>query len=392
MDVIVAHPSLNRGGGAEKVCLTTVRTLVKKGYRVTLATVDKTDWPFLRERFGEISSPNKEFYLLEKMTVKGKFSQAALTLSCYLPELFFLKMKAEHEVLVNTYGDLVDSIADISYINAVPLRVAHHYPESGFSSSAVWRTITQGYGFSLSVADRIFVNNILLANSRFTQHVMKKHLRRHSKVVYPPVDTEKFRLLAAKKAKRENLVAVVSRLRLGKQLELVPKIARLARKGRFVILGLADEASQDAIDSLTRTIKSLGVEDRVELLVNRSFRELAGVLASAKVFLSSQRFEAFGMAVVESMASGCVPVVPRDGGPWFDILDQNQGKYGYSYRTIEEAAKEVQMLLTNEELRAGISSKACVRAMDFDISVFEDEISCIVELVSSGKASQSLSK
>jgi glycosyltransferase involved in cell wall biosynthesis len=387
MDVIVAHPSLNRGGGAEKVCLTTVRTLVKKGYRVTLATVDKTDWTFLRERFGEISSPNKEFYLLEKMTVKGKFSQAALTLSCYLPELFFLKMKDEHEVLVNTYGDLVDSIADISYINAVPLRVAHHYPESGSSSSAIWRIIAQGYGFSLKVADKIFVDNILLANSKFTQRVVKKHLRRHSKVVYPPIDTKRFRILAAKNAERENLVAVVSRLRLGKQLELVPKIAKLSRKGQFAILGLADEASHDAIDSLTRTIKSLGVEDRVELLVNRSFRELAGVLASAKVFLSSQRLEAFGMAVVEAMASGCVPVVPMDGGPWFDILDQNQGKYGYSYRTIEEAAKEIDMLLTNEELRAGASSRACVRAWDFDSSVFEKEIPNIIEMIFSSKSS-----
>lgn len=387
MDVILTHPSLNRGGGAEKVCLVTVKALVKRGYKVTLATVDKTDWPFLRERFGEILRPNKEFCLMERMAVKGKFSQAALTLSFYLPELFFLKLKDEHEVFMNTYGDLIDSIADISYINAVPLRVVHHYPASGFSSSAVWRIIAQGYGLSLKATDNISVNNILLVNSKFTQCVVKKHLRRNSRVVYPPIDTEKFRTLAAGNAEREDLVVVVSRLRPGKQLELIPKIAKLSKKGEFVILGLADEASQDAIDSLTRTIKSLGVEDRVELGVNRSFKELASAFASAKVFLSSQRLEAFGMAVVEAMASGCVPVVPRDGGPWFDILDQNQGKYGYSYRTVEEAAKTIEMLLTDEELRAGVSSMARTRAANYDSSVFEREIPNIVEKVFSSKSS-----
>lgn len=36
--------------------------------------------------------------------------------------------------------------------------------------------------------------------------------------------------------------------------------------------------------------------------------------------------EAFGIAIVEAMSLGCVPVVLRAGGPWHDILGDTQGK------------------------------------------------------------------
>jgi glycosyltransferase involved in cell wall biosynthesis len=381
MDIVVAHPSLNRGGGAEKVCLTAISALMKKGYRVTLATIDRTDWPFLRETFGETSRPSREFYLMDEMNTKGMLQRAVLTLSCYLPELVLMKTKDQYDVMLNTYGDFVDSIADISYINAVPLRITHRYPASGFSRSALWRIMAQGYGFSLGAVDKIFPDNTLVANSKFTQDIVSRFLRRRSEVVYPPVETEKFRAKTVENSQRQDLVTIVSRLRRGKQLDLVAKIAKLSKKGKFLILGLADEASQDATDSLMRTIKSLKVNDRIELLINQPFQKLADALASSKLFLSSQRSEAFGMAVVEAMASGCVPLVPRDGGPWFDVLDQEQGKYGYSYRNVGEAARWVDKLLGNESLREETSTRARVRASHFDSSIFQKEFLNVVQRV-----------
>jgi hypothetical protein len=60
MSVVVAHPSLNRAGGAEKVCLTVVGALNEHGFKVELATIEKTDWGFLEDRFGALSRPSKE--------------------------------------------------------------------------------------------------------------------------------------------------------------------------------------------------------------------------------------------------------------------------------------------------------------------------------------------
>jgi hypothetical protein len=71
--------------------------------------------------------------------------------------------------------------------------------------------------------------------------------------------------------------------------------------------------------------------------------------------------------------------VPRNGGPWFDILDEKQGKYGYCYRNLDEAARLVDKLLLNNILRLEVSARAQQRTEIFDSSVFENNIARIVE-------------
>jgi glycosyltransferase involved in cell wall biosynthesis len=380
MRVVVVHPSLNRGGGAEKVCLATIRALMRGGYWVKLATVERTDWRFLEERFGVVSRPSEEAYIMGRMPIRGKFSQAVFTLSFFLSELVYRMVKDEDAVVVNTYGDLVESAADVSYINALPVRFMHKYPECGFSTGIVWRAVAQAYGFCLRIVDRLFRGSVLLTNSTFMQGVVRRHLGRDSLVVFPPVDVKKFGC-DVKDGDRENVVVAVSRLRLGKNLVLIPRVAKLVENVEFVIFGLADQASQDAVVALTEAIKDSGVEDRVRLLINQPLGKLVDVLGSAKVFFLTQHREAFGVAVVEAMAAGCVPVVPRDGGPWFDILDQKQGVFGFSYESGGEAAQLIERLLGDEGLRREVSVRACERAKVFVCSVFERKIVDVVNWV-----------
>ncbi len=375
MKIVVAHPSLNRGGGAERVCLETVKALRERGHTVKLATLDKTDWQFLERRFGKLRRPSTESCLIRSMPIRSLFAQAVFTTSCFLPELLLLRKEKENDLIINTYGDLVDSIADLSYVNAVPARLAHVYSET---SSFRWRIISQAYDLTLGVLDSLSPRNLLVANSKFISNCIKSYLDRDSIVVYPPVDVARFKE-GAENSEKKNLVVTVSRLRPGKNLELIPLIAKLAQKVKFLILGLADQASQSTIRMLKKTIENQRVQDRVELLINQPSEKLSETYISAKAFLQTQPTEAFGISIVESMASGCVPVVPTNGGPWFDILDQSQGKYGYSYQTIEEAASLVSMLLANEKLRKEVSNRARLRAMDFDSAIFERKILKVVE-------------
>ncbi|MEM2092139.1 MAG: glycosyltransferase, partial [Candidatus Bathyarchaeia archaeon] len=104
-------------------------------------------------------------------------------------------------------------------------------------------------------------------------------------------------------------------------------------------------------------------------------------LSMAKVLLHTQPSEAFGMVVVEAMAAGCVPVVPRSGGPWIDILDRRQGVYGFAYRNIDEAANIIRMLLSNEELRREVAGRARVRALCFNKSIFEEKVLGVMKMM-----------
>ncbi len=376
MYVGVVHPSLNRGGGAERVCLGVIRALVRGGFRVRLYTLDRVDWAFLEERFEGVARPHEEVWLMERMHIKGEHALEFYTSTLFPILLLRSRMEGGCDLLFNTYGDLMEPLADISYINAVPVRLSHRYP----GLYPLYRRVASRlYDLPLSGLERLFGRGLVLTNSRFMHILLKGRMGFESLVVHPPVDLD--RLRRASDEARDDLVVTVSRLRRGKNLEIVPKVARLVEGAEFIIIGLADEASKGCLEILRGTIREEGVEKRVRLLVNQPFEKFRALLSSAKVYLHTQVMEAFGISVVEAMASGCIPVVPRLGGPWSDILGMREGHYGFSYTSVVEAAERIRGLLKDEGWRREVSIRAQRRAEAFDASIFEEKILKIVNRI-----------
>jgi glycosyltransferase involved in cell wall biosynthesis len=216
--------------------------------------------------------------------------------------------------------------------------------------------------------------------------LVERCVKKKALVVYPQVNARRFKD-ASLKRKRENIVVTYSQYAPTQNLGYVPRIAGNAKMANFIIIGPSGTASKSTFKELHRIMAELSIEDRVKLLTNQPFSKYVELLSTAKVFLRTLQHEPFGMSVVEAMAAGCVPVVPRDGGPWFDILEGKEGVYGFSYASIGEAAQKIRVLLQNEELRAKVSARASRRAMDFDNSVFESRISSIVKKVYLSKLS-----
>jgi len=370
------HPSLNRAGGAENVCLHVINALSRAGYKIKLVTIDKTDWQFLERVYGKVAMPHEQWYILERMPIRNIYHQAVFSFSFFLSEMAYVKLKSESDVIFNTSGEFIDLMADICYINAIPLRLMRLS-----HSNMLWRLISTAYDCCLKVFSKPLRSNILIVNSTFTRKILQQSLGCKSIVIYPPVDVKKFDTSSS----REDLIVTVCRFRQGKQLEKVPRIAR-ALKFKFLIVGIADEASESTIRFLRQEINKFDVKDRVELIINPSFKELVNIVSSAKLFLHTQDTESFGISIVEAMAAGCVPVVPRCGGPWFDILDRKQGAYGFSYSSVEEAAEIINRLLEDDGLRETVAERARKRALVFDPSVFERKILKVVNEVLRSKS------
>ena len=377
MKVLIAYPTLNSLGGAQRLCVHLMKALAERDFRVTLATVDKTNWTALRKVFAESFRPDGEFYLLSRMPeIPTLTLRQAFMAMAYILELLLITLKGDYDLLINMGGEVIDSMGDVVYINAIPLKLMHVYPKIQPTHAPQWRCYSRLYG----LLTRVFGthNSVIVTNSKSNQEIVRKHLGRTPLVVHPAVDVKRVRS-SLQSERRGNVAVTLSRFRSAKDLEIIPSIAKRAEQCRFILIGTADKDSEECLKKIFRRTKELGVQDRVRILKNRPFSQILEKLSTAKVFLHTQSYEAFGMAVVEAMAAGCVPVVPRYGGPWCDILAEAQGKFGFSYRSPAEAADIINRLQDDDAMWKEVSRRASVRANDYDHAIFERKMVDIVQ-------------
>jgi len=382
MEIAVVHPSLNIPGGAERLCLAVIEALRKKGHNVTLITVERSDWQIVERNFGHIIMPSQEVYMISNRLSRNLSSIpiASAYFLIYVLQLLGGRSRRRYDLIINTFGDVINSIADVTYVH-FPLRAAVEYSQiPAFSNKSMWQAIAPLYSATMNTLDRIYPGE-LLTNSKFMQGIIGKTLKRKSLVVYPPVNIETFSSKCFKSQKNGRTVAVVASYTPKRHLERLPLIAKYSKHAKFVVMGKADEYSLPVLMRLKKQLSEFHVEDKVTLMTNVPFNEFLARFSEAKVYLHIMPYDHFGISVVEAMASGCVPIVHRSGGPWQDILDCQQGTYGFSYTTPEQAAELIDRLVTNEDSRCRIASRSLQRARKFDKAIFMQRITEVVEKI-----------
>jgi glycosyltransferase involved in cell wall biosynthesis len=232
-------------------------------------------------------------------------------------------------------------------------------------------------GIFLDLFKSLIQKPILITNSKFTRQLIGTYLGTYPLVVYPPVETTKY-MTVRHIPKKGNIVLTISRLEEIKNLSLIPKIARETKNAKFIILGSTAAASKGYISQLLREARAFGVENRIEVVQNANETSKKEILSRAKIYLHTMPGEYFGISIVEAMAAGLVPVVHQSGGPWLDILEESQGAYGYSYRSVDEAAHIINKLLEKEHERLQVSSRAIERSKLFDSERFKRSMVRIV--------------
>ena len=383
MKIIIASPSLNWLGGAQRACLHAITVLRKTNCKIVLATIDKTDWALVESIFGDTSKPDEEMYLFSRMPEMPilALKQAFVALS-YALYLLAITAKNRADLVINMGGEIVDSLGDVIYINAIPLRLMHFFSSIQPKPGIQWKIYSRLYSmFLMLLGDAA---DVIVANSKFTQNVIEKFLGKRALVINPPVESSRI-ISRVNCRRRKNAVITISRFRSAKGLEIIPKIASYVEDCEFVVVGIVDNESERCLKELSEEVERLRVQDRVHVFKNKPYSFTLAALSTAKVFLHTQSTEAFGMSIVESMAAGCVAIVPRTGGPWIDILDCQEGQYGFSYRSPAEAADKIKVLLADESLRSEVSARAVERAVVFDSSAFGKKLLNIVEAILSNR-------
>ncbi|MCW4048243.1 MAG: glycosyltransferase [Candidatus Bathyarchaeota archaeon] len=115
-----------------------------------------------------------------------------------------------------------------------------------------------------------------------------------------------------------------------------------------------------------------------QVVTNPTFSQITQLLSRSKVFVHPKIGEHFGIAVVEAMASGCAAVCHRSGGPLTDIILPDE-RYGLLFSSEEELVRKVGHLLSNEKTWRHYSQLAVERAKRFSYDKIKDEVKGLMD-------------
>jgi len=364
--------SLNFCGGAQIVTLAMIDALKARGHEVTLITADKVDWEKVKRYLdvGRLADHEESVipYDMVRRLARSPI-QGSLLITSFVGKL--LSSMNKYDVVIDAYGDLdiAMTVANICFFNSFPFSLSHLFPRTAPSLMRKW--YSRGLYRVLKKLSPKRKGCLPLTNSHYMKGILKRYLKLSPLVVHPPVNRD-----LCSGFDKEDVVITISRYVPGKELHKLLLIAKLVDDVRFLVVGRAYDRAY--ISLMLRLKDSLDL-DNVEILANLPRKQLISLICRAKLYLHTNAKEPFGISILEAMASGCVPIVPRDGGPWTDILAQTDGVYGYSYSNSAEAAFYIRKLIEDNCLWNEMSLRCVERSKSFDRRVFNYKISKIVE-------------
>jgi glycosyltransferase involved in cell wall biosynthesis len=227
--------------------------------------------------------------------------------------------------------------------------------------------------------------DLLVANSLYTRSWVQRWWHLDSAVLYPPAS-------AIPSLEKERLILNVGRFfppasgHSKKQLEMVRAFRMLCDRGlhgwTLHLAGGCKEGEHGYLRSVQE--EALGLP--IVLHANATGTELAGLYGRAAIYWHAtglgerelthpDRFEHFGITVIEAMTAGAVPVVMGRGGPRETVV---HGVSGLHFEDLDELVRHTWMLVERPNELARLRAGARRRAEHFNFKRFADELEVII--------------
>jgi len=336
MKALILHRTLNLCGGGERVSLHIIKALMEAGHEVELCTREKTNWNRVLGMLGVSLPMIPREHLVSTRLRLGKLGIYQKLYQKVLAGISIEKIRGKFDVVINTCGtDMLLLPTNIVYQHSPSVAVLFseglwkYHPSYLKYRRSYWRLYFEPFRFlETQRVKMIFKKSLLLTNSRFTKNIIKKYIGIDAIVVYPPVEVDDY-LRLSRSFDREDAVIIISRFSPEKNLHLVPYIAKELPRVKFYVVGsVGGVGSKEYYQKIVQLLRELDVSN-VRLFANLPHEEKLRLIGRCKVLLHLMPFEHFGIAIVEGLASGCVPVVHKSGGQWTDVVER--GKYGIGY-------------------------------------------------------------
>lgn len=155
------------------------------------------------------------------------------------------------------------------------------------------------------------------------------------------------------------------------------KIARARDDVNFVIGGDDHSPDQNMRATLAAMIEAAGLKDRI--LLAGEIKDVPDFMRALDVFVSCSRVEAFGLVMVEAMASGVAVVATKTDGACEIIRDGHTGKL-VAQDDVDALAASINQLLDDERLRNRLRAAGRDEALArFDLARVVERVERIYE-------------
>lgn len=237
--------------------------------------------------------------------------------------------------------------------------------------------------------DTLHTWNRVVCNSFFTKSLVDEEWGVNSSVIYPPVSTLE---LAKSGEKKSHIILSVGRFFSGghckNQHTLIQVFRDLCKHGlkdwKLYLVG----GAKDKDTSYLNLVQELAAGLPITIMPNATYLELHHLYQKASIYWHAtgsnddpkkypDRMEHFGIAPVEAMSAGCVPIVYDAGGLPEIVTDWEDG---FLWRNTTELANYSLRLIKNRSLRDRMSNQAIIKSRKFNKQRFCDEISKLIAL------------
>jgi glycosyltransferase involved in cell wall biosynthesis len=372
MKANVIHGDFNPCGGAERLSLITMQALLELGIDFDLTTLKSPDIPKLEKSYGKnlvsiMKSINKinVINILEELrqhqhkdynydiTINtngdaapyyhSSFSKDNAITYCHFPstkyhieseDIEYLKTDLGMTERSNIFSDIMDCEDINNPKNCKTLHISRR--------KEYFEIIRYGYW-------NLMRNSTVITNSEFSRRAIIDALGLDNiYILSPPIDVETFSnvaLMTNGDDERNDTILVIARIAPHKKIENAIKLAKILKNNNIgkgmKIVGNLYYYFSDYYSELQQMVLNLGLTDYVTFEINASLDKLLSIIRESTVYFHPMVGEHFGMAVLEAMAAGLVPVVPNEGG-LTEFVPQE-----YRFNTIEQAAEIIICVLNH---------------------------------------------
>jgi len=373
--ILIVHPELRPRGGSEARPLWIAQAL-KEDHEVTLISQGNIDFPLLNEAYGT-SLQEKEVKKIELPYPSSIFTRFDAYRS--LPLIRYCQAKAnEFDILISSYNVLdlkkrgIQFIADFSFSDRLRRKFN---PQHGWFNKlkyefsplrAIYLKIAQWISRTSSSG---WKHNLTVANSKWTQLILKAEFNINSEVIYPPVKSPDNKVSWED---REEGFVILGRISPEKKIEQAIEIVRrvrdyLSHKNLHLhILGGSGPKSgyYEKLRTLTKNAQDWIFWEGPVFGPNKY-----AILQKHKYGLNCRPFEPFGIAVAEMVKSGCLVWVPKRGGQ-----EEIVSHPDLIYNNLEEAVQKTIEVVENERRELLLRQHLAEQALKFSTEAFTKKV------------------